>query len=176
MPAGTRPYYIGTPCVSHANVGEQQRSSSLARAPSRRERGVRGAMATRRGAGGAERRELLFGARGPSAGGGLPPTPGGAALGATEVEALQARNGAHVDSLRDRVGDMRHLALDIGDEVSGQNRLLDGVGGTFDGAQEALGAVMRDLRRLTRSGAGGHLLALMAFMFCFFFLVYLLLR
>jgi hypothetical protein len=103
-------------------------------------------------------------------------TPGSGALAAAEAEAAQQRNGQAVDALRDRVGDMRHLALDIGEEVAGQNALLDGMGGAFDGAGDRLGEVMVELRRLSRSGAGGHLCAMMGFMFLFFFLVYLLLK
>lgn len=114
-------------------------------------------------------RTLLFGGRASGA-----PAPSG--VGAGEAEALQQRNGAAVDSLRDRVGDMRHLALNIGAEVGEQNKVLDGMGGTFDGAGDTLGETMRALRRLSRDGAGGHMCVLFAFAGMFFFLVYLLLK
>jgi hypothetical protein len=93
-----------------------------------------------------------------------------------DSELLETRNGRSVDVLRDRVGDMRHLALDIGTEVDEQNKLLDGMGRTFDGASDRLGETMRALQRLTANQGGGHLCILFTFTGLFFFLVYLLLK
>jgi hypothetical protein len=54
-----------------------------------------------------DNRSLLFGDR---AMGGTPMS-GAPALGAAETELLESRNGASVDVLRDRVGDMRHVRV-----------------------------------------------------------------
>jgi hypothetical protein len=52
-----------------------------------------------------DNRALLFGDR-PST---RAPIPGTTELAAAETELLETRNGASVDTLRDRVGDMRHV-------------------------------------------------------------------
>lgn len=122
-----------------------------------------------------ERHDLLFG------GGGArpPPRPNGDSVqlnAHAEAEGLQDANGRAVDGLRDRVGDMRHLALDIGTEVGEQNVFLEGMSDGFDDARERVRRSIREMERLTRGGAGAFLCTLLAFMFFFFVLVYLLLR
>jgi hypothetical protein len=115
-------------------------------------------------------RALLFGPR---------PAYGHAVTGVhatAETELMETRNGRSVDTLRDRVGDMHELALNIGVEVDEQNKLLDGMGNTFDTATDRLGNTMRALQRLSASGGSScHMCILFMFAFFFFFLVYLLL-
>lgn len=68
------------------------------------------------------------------------------------------------------------LALNIGDEVSGQNAYLDGMNGVFDNAGERLSASVRALQALSNGGGGGHMCILAAFAGVFFLLIYLLLK
>ncbi len=77
----------------------------------------------------------------------------------------------------DRFGWWRftQLALNIGDEVAGQNAYLDGMNSTFDSAGERLSVSLRALQALSSSGAGGHMCILFVFAFLFLFLIYLLL-
>lgn len=135
----------------------------------------------------AQKRQLLFGTtahRRPAAGGSVPAheasvseTHRGVVHGeGNERELIEKSNDEKVDNLRGRVSEIRHLALDIGNEVRDQNEMLGGFSGTFDEAGDSVRRTIGLIRRLAGSGGGFHLCALFLFAFVFFVLVYLLLR
>lgn len=149
-----------------------------------------------------QRRQLLFGTTahrrpvpgtagitlpnsGPSATDGTGPTLGPSTetgalgprpRGLTESEMIEAENDQRVDKLRGHVGQMRHLALDIGNEVRDQNALLDGMSGSFDKAGHSIRNTITLVRRLASNAGGGHMCILFIFAFIFFVLIYFLLR
>lgn len=89
---------------------------------------------------------------------------------------METANDANVDGLRGRVGEMRHLAIDLGAEVREQNDMLDGMQGRFDSAGDAITRTIAEVRRLASTGGAGHMCVLALFAFVFFILIYLLLR
>lgn len=95
---------------------------------------------------------------------------------ATEQEAIEAANDAQVDSLCGQVGQMKHLALDLGQEVRDQNDMLTDMTGSFDRVGDSVRKSIALVRRLASSGGGIHLCILFCFAFLFFLLVYLFLR
>lgn len=120
-------------------------------------------------------------ASGPLPSGGTGSATGMGALGTsprglTESEMIEAENDQRVDKLRGHVGQMRHLALDIGNEVRDQNALLDGMSGSFDQAGHSIRHTIALVRRLASNGGGGHMCILFIFAFIFFVLIYFLLR
>lgn len=96
--------------------------------------------------------------------------------GLTESEMIEAENDQRVDKLRGHIGQMRHLALDIGNEVRDQNALLEGMSGSFDKAGHSIRHTITLVRRLASNGGGGHMCILFVFAFIFFVLIYFLLR
>lgn len=111
------------------------------------------------------------------------PTGGGIGAGAgrrTSVagdnEALESANEHTVRKLGGQVSQMRHVALNIQDEVRDQNEYLDGMQGNFDTAGERLQNTLRALQQLASSSSGGHLCILAPFAFFFLIAVWLLLR
>lgn len=93
-----------------------------------------------------------------------------------EQETIEADNDNKVDNLRGYVGQMKHLALDIGQEVHDQNSMLEDMDGSFGGVGDSVRKTIALVQRLGASGGGLHLCALFCFAFVFFTLVYLLLR
>ncbi len=114
------------------------------------------------------RRDLLFGSsRGRSS---------SASTGTTiEQEQLEARNEEFVGHLSGQVAEMRHVALNIGDEVRSQNEYLDRMGAQFDNAGNMLAQTIRRVQELTTSGGIGHMFILATFSFLFMVLLYFLL-
>mmetsp|Transcript_15161 Transcript_15161/g.32496 ORF Transcript_15161/g.32496 Transcript_15161/m.32496 type:complete len:144 (+) Transcript_15161:748-1179(+) len=127
-------------------------------------------------------RSLLFG--GASTGGtparpypGQPGASGTSAGGAYEREMMERDNNAQVDGLNDKVSVMKDLAIQIGNEVDYQNRMLDKMDSGFDSAQGLLGGTMERLNDMVASGNGGTPLCyLVAFILAVFFALYLLFR
>lgn len=127
-------------------------------------------------------RRLLFGttthrrttaSSGPSTG----EAPSGIAYGeACEREMIEKSNDVKMDNLRGHVGEMRHLALNIGEEVRDQNAMLEGMTGTFDQAGDSVRHTIALIRQLASNGNGLHICILFLFAFVFFILIYLLLR
>lgn len=103
-----------------------------------------------------------------------PPSSGVAA--ATEREMIEHANDERVDHLRGHVGEMRHLAINIGDEVRDQNAMLDGMRDNFDNADDRIRNTITQIRRLASSSGGFHLCMLLLFAFAFFALIYLLIQ
>jgi len=129
-------------------------------------------------------RSLLFGSGAGSASSAGPrgyAVPGGSgssgASGAFEREMLERDNNAQVDGLNDKVGVMKDLAIQIGNEVEYQNRMLDKMDSGFDSAQGLLGGTLERLNDMVASGNGGTPLCyLVAFILAVFFALYLLFR
>ena len=92
----------------------------------------------------------------------------------TEREMMEQTNGKMVDGLTGRVGQMRDIAIDIGEEVKTQNEFLSGMGSNFENVADTLKETMRRLKKMTETSSGGHMLILALFAFMFFLLVWFL--
>ncbi|XP_003382429.1 PREDICTED: BET1 homolog [Amphimedon queenslandica] len=68
-------------------------------------------------------------------------------------EMLEEENDQLVDSLKHKVSALKSLSIDIGDEVRGQNRLLNDMGKDFDTTGGLLSGTMKRLHGLSQ---GGH--------------------
>jgi len=120
-------------------------------------------------------RGLLFGSRegGGSTGGGASGNPNVSA--ARDAEAVERDNQMQVDSLTGKVGMMKDLAIQIGDEVNSQNRMLNDMGTQFENAGDLIGTTMRRLNEMIGSDASSkQILYLVAFMVFMVILVYFL--
>lgn len=103
-----------------------------------------------------------------------PTNPSGGMQATTELEMMENSNDIKVDNLRGNVGDIRYLALTIGDEIRDQNDMIDNMAGNFENAGEKLTRTIAFVRRLASSSASFHICMLFLIAFVFFFLIYLL--
>lgn len=103
---------------------------------------------------------------------------GGSAVpsGRNMRETMESANEERVDNLRGHVGQMRHLALNIGDEVREQNDMLDSMASNFDDTGDSVKKTIASIKRLASNSGSFHLCMMMIFAFVFFFLIYLLIR
>ena len=86
-------------------------------------------------------------------------------------ETAEEQNSVAEDELRQKIGALKSLSIDIGAEVREHNRLLRDVDDGFDSAQGMLGNAMGKVMALARSGNRHHMLYL--FLFCLFVFVVL---
>lgn len=118
------------------------------------------------------RRDLLFGARrnnntNNNGNTSISGRPNGNV--SSEQEAIEASNEEKVGNLSGQVHEMRHIAININEEVLNQNRYLDGMNNQMGHAGDMLNNSLRALRQLS-NGAGG-LNMCMFVVFAFFFLL-----
>jgi blocked-early-in-transport protein 1 len=92
----------------------------------------------------------------------IPPTT----IGVGGHEQLEEQNTAAEGELHDKVGLLKSLAIDIGDEVKLHNKLLNEADDTFDNVGGLLGNTIGKVRQLAKSGYRYYLLYL--FLFCIF--------
>ena len=86
-------------------------------------------------------------------------------------ESLEDDNSKLEDELKGKIGALKSLSIDIGDEVREHNRLLRDVDDNFDSTAGALGKSISQVLKLARSGSRYHQLYL--FLFCLFVFVVL---
>lgn len=90
-------------------------------------------------------------------------------------QAMEQENDRRVDALSGKVGAMRHLALQISDEVQSQNRYLESeMGGGFERANAVLRKTARRLDEMVQSSGGRHMWALAGGVLLLLLLLYLL--
>lgn len=98
------------------------------------------------------------------------PVPGG-----SHQDMLETENDQMTDELRNKIGKLKDLSINIGDEVRYQNRLLR----DFDDDVDKTGGFLQNtMKRVLRIGKGGHR-TYWCYMFLFalgvFFLLYVIL-
>lgn len=64
---------------------------------------------------------------------------------------LEQQNDVMLDNLRDKIGNLKRVTIDIGEEARSQNRLLNDLGRDMDANQGLLGATMRKLGIVSRN-------------------------
>lgn len=88
-------------------------------------------------------------------------------------EQLEDQNTAAEGELRDKVGLLKSLAIDIGAEVKEHNKLLNEADDTFDNVGGLLGATIGNVRKLAKSGYRYYILYLFLFIIFVFFVLWI---
>ena len=93
-----------------------------------------------------------------------------------ESEPMFAQNDELVDGLRSKVGVLKSLTLDMGDEIKSQNQLLRNMDNEFDSSWGLLSTSMARVKKLAASGQNKFILYLVSFSCFVFFFIYLIIR
>jgi len=88
-------------------------------------------------------------------------------------EQLEEQNNAAEDELRDKVGLLKTLAIDIGDEVKEHNRMLHDTDSIFDNAGALLSNTIGNVGKLLKSGGRYHMLYLFLFVLFVVFILWM---
>jgi blocked-early-in-transport protein 1 len=88
-------------------------------------------------------------------------------------EHLEEQNNTAENELRDKVGLLKTLAIDIGDEVKEHNKLLHDADNAFDSVGGLLGKTIGNVGKLLKSGSRYYLLYLFFFVIFVFFILWL---
>jgi len=86
-------------------------------------------------------------------------------------EFIEEQNTIAENELREKVGLLKSLTIDIGDEVKGHNQLLQETDNTFDSVGGLLSSTIGKVKVLGQSGSRYYLIYLL--LFCFFVLIVL---
>jgi hypothetical protein len=87
-------------------------------------------------------------------------------------QTLERQNDEHVDKLHEKAAMLKHLTLNLGDEIVESNKFLDSMNTTFGSTEGLLEGASRRLRDLRRSGNGRLWCYLTGFLCFFFFVIY----
>ncbi|CAM9117194.1 unnamed protein product [Chrysoparadoxa australica] len=83
---------------------------------------------------------------------------------------MEMENNSHINNLSNQVSMLKELTIDIGNEVSDQNRFLDGIGGSMFDASGMLGGTLKKINGMMARGGELHMCYLVGFI-VFAFLV-----
>ncbi|CAB1118752.1 unnamed protein product [Ectocarpus sp. CCAP 1310/34] len=81
----------------------------------------------------------------------------------TNHNIMEMQNNAHIDDLSDQVSRLKHLTIDIGQEVRSQNDLISGMEGQMFDARGLLGGTLRRINTMMAQGGSRHMCYLVAF-------------
>ncbi|KAH7723549.1 CRE-NBET-1 protein [Aphelenchoides avenae] len=101
---------------------------------------------------------------------------GNASYGNSGYNLVEQQNDDMVEGLASKVSSLKHLTINIGDEVREQNRLLNEMETTFDNSKGLLGATMKKLGIVSKAGGKNVMCYLVLFAFCVFLIIYYLAR
>lgn len=88
-------------------------------------------------------------------------------------EHLEEQNNEAEGELRDKVGLLKSLAIDIGAEVKEHNKLLNEADDAFDSVGGLLGKTIGNVGKLLKSGSRHHMLYLFFFVIFVFFILWM---
>eukprot|EP00903_Cladosiphon_okamuranus_P011059 g10440.t1 len=103
-----------------------------------------------------------YGSRGGGSGGGFYSAPTDR-IRETNHNIMEMQNNAHIDDLSDQVSRLKHLTIDIGQEVRSQNDLISGMEGQMFDARGLLGGTLRRINTMMAQGGSRHMCYLVAF-------------
>jgi len=116
-------------------------------------------------------RNNLFGNRGANAGG-----RGGPDSFSEQTQRLyEEQNNAQIDALGDKIGALKHIALNIGSEVNQHNSLLDGMDNQMGSVGELMNGALSKLGEMMNAGGSKHMCYLILGIIFLFFALYFLL-
>mmetsp|Transcript_8557 Transcript_8557/g.9748 ORF Transcript_8557/g.9748 Transcript_8557/m.9748 type:complete len:150 (-) Transcript_8557:32-481(-) len=87
----------------------------------------------------------------------------------------EEQNNAQIDALGDKIGALKHVALNIGAEVDRHNKQLDDMSGQMGGVGELMGGVLKKLDTMLNTGGSKHMCYLILFIILLFLALYFLL-
>lgn len=93
-----------------------------------------------------------------------------------QTESMFAQNDELVDGLRSKVGVLKSLTLDMGDEIKSQNLLLKDMDNEFDSSWGLLSSSMARVKKLAASGQNKFIFYLISFSCFVFFFIYMIIR
>ncbi len=85
---------------------------------------------------------------------------------------IEQENEAETEALKQKIGALKSLTIDIGNEVRHQNHLLHDFDDSFDRTSGFLGHTMNRVLRLSRGGHNYYICYLLLFAVCVFFILY----
>ncbi|KNE67582.1 hypothetical protein AMAG_12034 [Allomyces macrogynus ATCC 38327] len=85
---------------------------------------------------------------------------------------MERQNDEHVDRLHEKAAMLKHLTLNLGDEIQESNRFLDQMNTTFTTTDGLLASASRRLRGLRRAGGANLWCYLTLFILAVFFVLY----
>jgi blocked-early-in-transport protein 1 len=88
-------------------------------------------------------------------------------------EHLEEQNNVAEGELKDKIGLLKSLAIDIGDEVKEHNKLLNEADNAFDSVGGLLSKTIGNVGKLLKSGSRYYLLYLFFFAIFVFFVLWL---
>lgn len=94
----------------------------------------------------------------------------------TNHNIMEMQNNAHMDDLSDQVSRLKHLTIDIGQEVRDQNDLISGMEGQMFDARGLLGGTLRRINTMMAQGGSRHMCYLVAFIVFTFVAIWYILK
>ncbi|CAM9363180.1 unnamed protein product [Pylaiella littoralis] len=94
----------------------------------------------------------------------------------TNHNIMEMQNNAHIDDLSDQVSRLKHLTIDIGQEVRSQNDLISGMEGQMFDARGLLGGTLRRINTMMTQGGSRHMCYLVAFIVFTFMVIWYILK
>jgi len=85
---------------------------------------------------------------------------------------MESENDMQISLIKDKVGALRDVAIQINGHIKEDNAMLDGLGSSFDSAGGLLGGTMKRLGALTNSTGNCTLVYLVAFVLFVFLLLW----
>ncbi|XP_014249330.1 BET1 homolog isoform X1 [Cimex lectularius] len=92
------------------------------------------------------------------------------------VAGLEEENDAMTENLKDKIGALKSLSIDIADEVKYQDKLLRDMDEDFDRTGGFLGNTINRVLRLSKGSHNYYILYLFLFSFFVFFILYIALK
>ncbi|CAG2182263.1 unnamed protein product [Oppiella nova] len=89
---------------------------------------------------------------------------------------METENNQMIDGLRNKVGALKSLTLDMGEEIKDQNLFLKDMDNTFDSSWGLLSSSVNRVKRIATSGQNRHILYLFLFAFFVFFIIYVIMK
>ncbi|XP_046384442.1 BET1 homolog [Ischnura elegans] len=86
---------------------------------------------------------------------------------------VEEENDRMTDELKDKIGVLKSLSIDIGAEVKYQDKLIKGLDDDFDKGQGVLGKTMSHVLKLSRGSHNYYLLYLILFSFLVFIILWI---
>lgn len=93
--------------------------------------------------------------------------------GNTQTQMIEDENQELEDSLSKKVNVLKFFAIDIGNEVREQNKMLNNMDDDFDKSGGFLGATMKRVQMMARAGHNRYIFYLLAFCLLVFFVCWI---
>ena len=78
---------------------------------------------------------------------------------------MESQNNERISQLSDQVSLLKNLTIDIGNEVSSQNNMLDDMGTSFGNTGDLMGKSMKRLGTMLQKTSSKHLCWIVGFVF-----------